>query len=129
MMRPPPSSTLTYTLCPYTTLFRSLFAAGNTRKTDTAGLEESGMQVTEDLTVHFRKDPTTVIPAHGQGNHITFIAKYVDGDYFVRLENGPEGDNYMAIESHVMKMVRDQGIPCPMIYLTDESRTAVPFAI
>src|SRR3546814_15173760 len=26
-------------------------------------------------------------------------------------------------------MVRDQGIPCPMIYLTDVSRTAVPFAI
>src|SRR3546814_16869236 len=77
-----------------------LFASGNTRKTDTAALDEIGMQVTEYLTVHFRKDPTTVIPAHGQGNHITFIAKYVDGDYFVRLENGPEGDNYMAIESH-----------------------------
>ena len=68
-------------------------------------------------------------PAHGQGNHITFIAKYADSDYFVRLENGPERDNYMAVESHIMELVRAQGLPCPEIYLTDVSRTAVPFAI
>lgn len=106
-----------------------LFASGNTRKTDTAALDEIGMQVKDYLSTYFKKDPLSVVPAHGQGNHITFIAKYVDGDYFVRLENGPEGDNYMAIESHVMKTVRDRGIPCPRIYLTDVSRTAVPFAI
>lgn len=106
-----------------------MFASGNTRKTDTAALDEIGKQVTEYLSAHFKKDLVSVVPAHGQGNHITFIARYMEGDYFVRLENGPEGDNYMAVESHVMKLVRGQGIPCPVIYLTDVSRTKVPFAI
>jgi len=57
-----------------------LFASGNTRKTDTAALDEIGMQVKDYLSTYFKKDPLSVVPAHGQGNHTTFIAKYVDGD-------------------------------------------------
>lgn len=106
-----------------------LFASGNTRKTDTAAPEETSRQVKEYLSTHFKQGLLSVEPAHGQGNHITFIARYDDGDYFIRLENGPEGDNYMAVESHIMKLVREQGIPCPTIYLTDVSRKKVPFAI
>jgi len=106
-----------------------MFAQGNTRKTDIVAVDEIGRQVMDYLSVHFKKDPVGVVPAHGQGNHITFVVQYMEGDYFVRLENGPEGDNYMAVESHLMTMVRDQGVPCPKIYLTDVSRAKVPFAI
>jgi aminoglycoside phosphotransferase (APT) family kinase protein len=105
------------------------FASENTRTTARSSLTEVTIGVEDYLNRFFRKGLITIMPAHGQGNHITFIAKYADTDYFIRLENGPEADNYMAVESGVMKMVREQGVPCPVIYHTDVSRTAVPFAI
>ncbi|MBK1439080.1 aminoglycoside phosphotransferase family protein [Parapedobacter sp. ISTM3] len=105
------------------------FASENTRSTAGSSLPEITIQVRDYLNRHFRNGLINIEPANGQGNHITFTAHYPDGDYFVRLENGPEGDNYMAVESKVMEMVRQHGIPCPLIYLTDVSRTVVPFAI
>jgi len=106
-----------------------IFASGNTRNTDTTPLDQLGGQVADYLSTHFKTGLMNVTPAHGQGNHITFTATYPDGDYFVRLEYGSERDNYMAIESEVMARVRALHVPCPAIYLTDVSRTAVPFAI
>lgn len=105
------------------------FTAENTRKTADPFLDKIIEQVSYYLRDQFKRGLLGVEPAGGQGNHITLIAKYREGDYFIRLENGPEKDNYMAVESHVMAMVSDLGIPCPKIYLTDVSRSTVPFAI
>lgn len=105
------------------------YAAGNTRNTADSPMAELTGQVSDYLNGRFKNGLLHVGQAGGQGNHITLLAKYAGGDYFIRLENGPEGDNYMAVESHVMKMVRTLDIPCPEIYLTDVSRTTVPFAI
>lgn len=104
-------------------------ASENTRSTAGTSMSEIATQVSSYLNRFFRQGPISIEPAHGQGNHITFVAKYAEGDYFIRLENGPEGDNYMAVESAVMSLVKEQRIPCPIIHLTDVSRTAVPFAI
>jgi Fructosamine-3-kinase len=105
------------------------FASENTRTTAGSPLVDVGFQLRNYLNRFFRQGLIHIEPFHGQGNHITFVARYADSDYFIRLENGPEADNYMAVESAVMKMVREQGIPCPIIYHTDVSRRMVPFAI
>ncbi len=104
-------------------------ATENTRNTADALLDDLIPQLNDYLNRYFRDGLIRIEPAHGQGNHITFTARYADGAYFVRLENGPEGDNYMAVESRIMALVGEQDIPCPTIYLTDVSRTAVPFAV
>ena len=64
----------------------------------------------------------------GQGNHITWNAD-VDGTaMFVRVENGPEKDGQLAIESAVLDRVREVGVPTPRVFACDASRTVVPFA-
>lgn len=70
----------------------------------------------------------TMRPAPSQGNHLTFVATMDGKDRFVRVEDGPEGDDYMAVESRVMTAVRELGVPTPVIHAVDASRKSVPFA-
>jgi aminoglycoside phosphotransferase (APT) family kinase protein len=66
--------------------------------------------------------------AGGQGNHLTWIAD-IDGEsYFIRVENGPEQDNHLEVESHVMAQVRACGVPTPLVHHVDVRREVVPFA-
>lgn len=64
----------------------------------------------------------------GQGNHLTWIAELGDATYFVRVENGPERDDHLEVESHVMKRVRMCGVPTPRIHRVDVQRQDVSFA-
>ena len=66
--------------------------------------------------------------AAGQGNHITWLATVDGTDMFVRLEDGPERDDYLEVESRVLEAVRAHGIPAPRVYGVDASRKQVPFA-
>ncbi len=70
----------------------------------------------------------TLEPAHGQGNHITFFAITPEWRGFVRVEDGPEGDDFMDVESFIIETVRGIGIPAPKVYAVDSSRKHVPFA-
>jgi len=75
------------------------------------------------------KQPEVVIQTgSGQGNHLTYVADTWSGRYFVRVENGPEGDDYMSVESLVMDRVRKLGVPSPRLYFSDASRAEAPFA-
>ncbi|MEI6232854.1 MAG: aminoglycoside phosphotransferase family protein [Planctomycetota bacterium] len=67
-------------------------------------------------------------PAAGQGNHITWLATVNGTDIFVRIEDGPERDDYIEVESRVMEEVRALGIPVPHVHGVDASRQRVPFA-
>jgi aminoglycoside phosphotransferase (APT) family kinase protein len=84
--------------------------------------------VRDVLTRHFGQPPEALRDGGGQGNHLTFMAAVAGRDYFVRLEDGPEGDDYLAVESHVMAEVRARGVPTPQIFGTDATRREVPFA-
>ena len=86
-------------------------------------------QLVPYLTAYLGNDNFTIAPAGGQGNHITYFLYQEGKKYFVRLENGPERDNYMSVESDIMDRVREVGVPIPKIYMTDTSRIDVPFAI
>jgi Ser/Thr protein kinase RdoA (MazF antagonist) len=66
--------------------------------------------------------------AGGQGNHRTYFATIDDRKTFVRVEDGPEQDDYMEVESRVLAEVRDLGVPAPRVYEVDASRHRVPFA-
>lgn len=64
----------------------------------------------------------------GQGNHRTFIATIGSKRFFVRIEDGPEQDDYIETESRIQEAVRALGVPVPQIFAADASRRDVPFA-
>lgn len=64
----------------------------------------------------------------GQGNHITYKADFEGKQYFFRIENGPEKDDYMEVETGLCSMLNEMGIPAPEIFAMDSSRQNYPFA-
>jgi len=84
--------------------------------------------IMEILSDHFGGNDFALFPADGQGNHLTLIAVHGGTNYFVRIENGPEGDEYMEVETTLMDRVRPTGVPTPHIYAFDATRGHYPFA-
>jgi len=80
------------------------------------------------LRDHFGTADIVVRSGAGQGNHVTFEADVGGRAIFVRVENGPEQDGHLAIESKVVELVRGAGVPVPIVYGCDASRSQVPFA-
>lgn len=72
---------------------------------------------------------TSIQPAGGKGNHHTYLLDYAEGRAFVRVEDGPERDGHLAMESRVMAGVAAAGVPVPKVLFTDTAREAVPFAV
>ncbi len=81
-----------------------------------------------ELAVRFPGRVLTLSPAGGQGNHLTFRATLGEVDAFVRIEDGPEHDDYVEVESHLLGEVRALGLPTPRVLAVDASRARVPFA-
>ncbi len=67
-------------------------------------------------------------PGSGQGNHLTWNAQ-IDGQaMFIRVENGPEKDGHLSVESALLDCVREAGVPTPRVFGCDATRSRVPFA-
>ncbi|WP_038170767.1 aminoglycoside phosphotransferase family protein [Verrucomicrobium sp. BvORR106] len=98
---------------------------GTTGRTDASSLQSS---LKRALQEKFPKARLSLQPGHGQGNHITFICTLDDAKRFVRVEDGPEKDNYLMVESRVLQEVRTLGLPAPRVHAVDASREKVPFA-
>ncbi|OYW76005.1 MAG: hypothetical protein B7Z37_10705 [Verrucomicrobia bacterium 12-59-8] len=64
----------------------------------------------------------------GQGNHLTWNADVNGRAMFIRVENGPEKDGHLAVESAVLERVRGAGVATPQVYACDATRSRVPFA-
>jgi len=80
------------------------------------------------LRDHFGTSAITLAPGAGQGNHLTWNAD-VDGQaLFIRVENGPEQDAQLAIESALLDQVRALGVVTPRVFGVDATRLRVPFA-
>ena len=82
----------------------------------------------EELRRHFTATTVALRPGPGQGNHLTWIAEVDGRSLFVRVEDGPEGDGHLAVESAVLERVREAGVPTPRVFGCDASRRRVPFA-
>jgi fructosamine-3-kinase len=80
------------------------------------------------LSQHFGCNDFSFRPAGGQGNHITYLVLCKGNTYFLRVENGPEGDDYMEIEAKVLDEVRALGILTPKVFEVDATRKTFPFA-
>lgn len=76
----------------------------------------------------FHPDQLTLSPAAGQGNHLTWNAEIDGAPAFLRIENGPEGDGHLEMESAVLVEVAKTGVSVPRVLGCDASRTRVPFA-
>lgn len=107
-------------------------------------------QLQRALERRFPGVPINLRPADGQGNHRTFrltaeetlnaqggspsafdVQRSMFGvpfGAFVRTEDGPERDNYFAVESVVTSELRQRGIPVPRVIACDCDRTETPFA-
>ena len=82
----------------------------------------------EELQDYFNASEILLSTGGGQGNHLTWKAD-VDGiPMFVRVENGPENDNHLAVESALLNRVRRCGVRTPVVHGFDATRTKVPFA-
>lgn len=89
-------------------------------------LEEG--QLHSVLRARFPGQEIALQPAGGQGNHVTYRATLDGTEVFVRLEDGPEQDDYMEVESCVMAEVRGLGVATPRLLAVDASRQEAPFA-
>lgn len=68
-------------------------------------------------------------PSGGSGNHHTYLLEHRAGVAFVRVEDGPEGDGHLEMESRVLGEVAATGVPVPRVLFTDASRKHAPFAV
>lgn len=67
----------------------------------------------------------TLTVAATQGNHLTWTAEADGQPLFVRLENGPEQDDYILVESEVMRRARALVGLVPQVFAADASRRQV----
>jgi bile acid transporter len=80
------------------------------------------------LRAHLATDDLVLQPGGGQGNHITWLATAHGTTYYVRIEDGPERDDYIEVESRILTEVGNLGLPTPRVVGVDASRRRVPFA-
>jgi len=105
------------------------YAEGNVQINDESDESLLEKQVFEYMTSYFKTSDFKLMPGSGEGNHKTYLAEHKDVLYFLRLENGPEKDDYMDVESRIIQEINKIGIPSALVYHSDGSREKVPFAI
>lgn len=81
-----------------------------------------------EIARHFNEPNITLAPRASQGNHLTWTTQIKGTPLFIRVENGPERDFHLEMESTVMQRVAETGVRVPKIYGFDVSRERVPFA-
>lgn len=112
-----------YWKCDRPFAFYALVESG--KKKESSNLEDS---ISSLLHRHFGSKEFSFLPSGGQGNHITYLVFFEGKTFFLRIEDGPEGDNYMGIEARIMDEVRASGVKTPKIFAVDSSRKNFPFA-
>lgn len=80
------------------------------------------------LRKHFADHSLKLEPGNGEGNHLTWIATAGGSRFFVRVEDGPERDDHLEVESRILDEARSVGVPSPRVHGFDVTRRLVPFA-
>ncbi|MEQ1748288.1 MAG: hypothetical protein ABL974_02615, partial [Prosthecobacter sp.] len=86
------------------------------------------VQLEKELQRHFDTKNVVLSPGAGQGNHLTWNADVDGKPLFIRVENGPEKDGHLAVESALLDRVRDAGVVTPKVFGCDATRSRVSFA-
>ena len=98
---------------------------GTGEKRNHAALEPQLLSVIHPHAIGKRLSLT---PSGSQGNHLTWLMETDVRTFFVRVEDGPDYDDYLEVESRVLDEVRFLDIRAPKVHLVDASREDVPFA-
>jgi bile acid transporter len=85
-------------------------------------------QLEIELQRHFSAGQVQLSVGVGQGNHLTWNADIAGQQLFIRVENGPERDGQLAVETAVLDRVRATGVRTPKVLGCDASRSRVSFA-
>jgi fructosamine-3-kinase len=85
-------------------------------------------ELEKELCRHFDTPKVVLSPGAGQGNHLTWNAEVDGKPLFIRVENGPERDAHLAVESALLDRVRAAGVVTPRVFGCDASRSRVSFA-
>lgn len=101
---------------------------GTEARTDGETNADLEASLRDALRRHFSTDAVSLAPGAGQGNHLTWNAEVDGASLFVRVENGPERDGQLTVESAVLDRVGALGVPVPKVWGVDASRTRVSFA-
>lgn len=101
------------------------FHGTQTRSSTDAGIEDA---LREELLNHFGASTVSLGVGAGQGNHLTWNAEVDGTPMFIRVENGPEKDGHLAVESKLLDRVRECGVLTPLVHGCDVRRSRVPFA-
>ena len=98
--------------------------------TQTRGVADANLaaQLEIELCRHFDTKNVVLSPGAGQGNHLTWNADVDGKPLFIRVENGPENDAHLAVESALLDRVRAAGVVTPRVFGCDASRSRVSFA-
>lgn len=121
MTSPHPRSTTYYWKCDRPAAFHGTEERDRTKTGYEPLLENELRRVFLDREI-------SVVPAAAQGNHLTFYAAIGGVERFVRVDDGPEHDDMIEVESRILSCVRELGLPAPRVYAVDASRARVPFA-
>lgn len=103
-------------------------AAFHGTQTRGAANAEVEHQLREVLQRHFVTQVVELSTGIGQGNHLTWNARVAGQSMFIRVENGPEKDGHLAVESILLGRMREVGVITPRVYACDATRDHVPFA-
>ncbi len=101
------------------------FHGTETGRDSAAAIEEP---LSKALQHHFDTPAVSLTPGAGQGNHLTWQARIDGVSMFLRVENGPEEDHHLAVESEILDRIRESGVRTPIVHGCDASRERVPFA-
>lgn len=85
-------------------------------------------QLEHALRARFGDKSICVVPAGGQGNHRTYLAEIASTPAFLRVEDGPEHDDYFDVEAVILDEIPARQIPAPQHLGSDTSRATTPFA-
>jgi fructosamine-3-kinase len=98
--------------------------------TQTRGEADANLaaQLETELQRHFDTKNVVLSPGAGQGNHLTWNADVDGKPLFIRVENGPENDAHLAVESALLDRVRAAGVVTPRVFGCDATRSRVSFA-
>ncbi len=85
-------------------------------------------QLERALRDRFGDGGIRVAPAGGQGNHRTYITEIASTPAFLRVEDGPEHDDYFDVEAVILAAIPSRQVPAPRHLGSDTSRKTTSFA-
>jgi len=90
--------------------------------------EDLSRLLEEELRTRLWPEGLELAQLSSQGNHRLWRASTPTGEFLVRVEDGPERDDYQMVESRLLDRVRETGVPTPAVAGGDATRERVPFA-